>query len=110
LNIVQNAIDASPDGGIVTVSTGQLAGASESGGPWTTITVEDRGPGIPIALQKRLFEHFYTTKPGGTGLGLTLSKQIMMMHNGDIRVESEPRCGTKVTLLFPPTPDERGRH
>ena len=110
LNIVQNAIDASPEGGVVTVSTGQLSRVSEAGVPWTTITVEDRGPGIPIALQKRLFEHFYTTKPGGTGLGLTLSKQIMMMHNGDIRVESEPRRGTKVTMLFPPTPDERGRH
>jgi signal transduction histidine kinase len=95
LNVVQNAIDASPEHGVVTVGTGRsVEGKVE-------IVVRDHGPGIPPGQRQRLFEQFHTTKTGGTGLGLSLSKQIMDRHNGEIRVEVAPGGGTVVTVVFP---------
>jgi PAS domain S-box-containing protein len=95
LNVVQNAIDASPEHGVVTVGTGRsVEGRVE-------IVVRDHGPGIPPGQRQRLFEQFHTTKTGGTGLGLSLSKQIMDRHNGEIRVEVAPGGGTVVTVVFP---------
>ncbi len=95
LNIIQNAIDASPGHGIVTVGTGR------SGEGAVEIVVRDHGPGIPPEQQQRLFEQFHTTKSGGTGLGLSLSKQIMDRHQGEIRVDVAPGGGTVVTIVFP---------
>ena len=64
------------------------------------ITVEDNGPGIvPEALDK-IFVPFFTTKPGGSGIGLSLCKQIMTLHKGNIAVRSHPGQGSCFTLLF----------
>jgi signal transduction histidine kinase/CheY-like chemotaxis protein len=104
LNIVQNAIDASPQQGVVTIATMLTKKTPDGRGPWVTIAVHDEGPGIARDQQTRLFEVFYTTKPGGTGLGLTLSKEIMERHSGDILIESERGKGTTVSLLFPAEP------
>jgi PAS domain S-box-containing protein len=95
LNILQNAIDASPEHGIITVRTGR------SGEGAVEIVVCDHGPGISAGQMHRLFEQFYTTKSGGTGLGLSLSKQIMDRHNGEIRVDMAPEGGAVVTVVFP---------
>jgi len=95
LNIIQNAIDASPEHDTVTVRTGR------SGERTIEVGVRDHGPGIPPGQRQRLFEQFQTTKSGGTGLGLSLSKQIMDRHDGDIRVDVAPEGGTVVTIVFP---------
>jgi PAS domain S-box-containing protein len=95
LNIMQNAIDASPGHSIVTIGTGR------SGEGAVEIVVRDHGPGIPPGQQERLFEQFHTTKSGGTGLGLSLSKQIMDRHQGEIRIDMAPGGGTVVTIVFP---------
>jgi len=95
LNIIQNAIDASPEHDTVTVRTGR------SGERTIEVGVRDHGPGIPPGQRQRLFEQFQTTKSGGTGLGLSLSKQIMDRHDGDIRVDVAPQGGTVVTIVFP---------
>jgi len=95
LNIVQNAIDASPERGTVLVGTGR------SGVEAVEIVVRDYGPGIPAAQRKQLFEQFHTTKSGGTGLGLSLSRQIMDRHNGEIRIDAAPGGGTIVAIVFP---------
>ena len=64
------------------------------------IEVEDNGPGIPDDLQDEVFIPFFTTKPEGTGVGLSISRQIMQQHGGDLRVSSEPGRGTRFVLEF----------
>ena len=65
------------------------------------LAVSDTGPGIPRERLPRVFEPFYTGKPNGSGLGLTIAERIVSAHGGRIEVDSEPGRGTRVTLLFP---------
>jgi signal transduction histidine kinase len=71
------------------------------------IHVRDHGIGIPHEERDRVFEPFYrvdksrTRKTGGYGLGLSLAREIMRAHGGDILIESRPRWGTRVSLVFP---------
>ena len=64
------------------------------------IEVEDNGPGISAELLEEIFIPFFTTKPDGTGVGLSISRQIMQQHGGDLRVSSEPGRGTRFVLEF----------
>ncbi|MCM4172279.1 PAS domain-containing protein [Arenibacter sp. TNZ] len=64
------------------------------------IEVEDNGPGIPAELINEIFVPFFTTKNSGTGVGLSLSKQILRMHGGNLKVSSQPDRYTTFTLLF----------
>jgi signal transduction histidine kinase len=103
LNVIQNAIDASAEGGRVVVLTGIESWSSADGGDTNAIVVKvrDHGKGITAEQRKHLFEQFYTTKKGGTGLGLTISRQIMEKHRGEIRFDAPEDGGTLVRLLFP---------
>jgi PAS domain S-box-containing protein len=104
LNILQNAIDASHDGGLISVSTGVVDEpiiGQTIGVPCVALVVRDHGVGMSKEQYKHVFEHFKTTKPGGTGLGLAMSKQIMLRHGGEIIIEPAPGSGTIVRLLFP---------
>ncbi len=74
------------------------AGADAKGKPF--IEVEDSGPGIPEELLEEIFIPFFTTKPTGTGVGLSISKQIMQLHGGDIRVSSSVGGGARFVLEF----------
>lgn len=67
------------------------------------IRVSDTGPGIPEALREKIFEIFFTTKPAGkgTGLGLTITKNIMKLHGGDVKIECPPDGGTTFILQLP---------
>ena len=94
LNIAQNAIDASPEGATVTMTTG--AENDE-----VFIAVEDEGSGIPRERLERILEGFHTTKAGGTGLGLALSRQIMERHQGRLEIMPRSDRGTSVRMLFP---------
>jgi PAS domain S-box-containing protein len=98
LNLILNAADSAVDEERVTIS---LSTWSESGSVW--IGVEDDGAGIEYADLERVFDPFFTTKAAGdgTGLGLSLSYEIMRSHGGEIRVESEPGRGTLFTLSLP---------
>ena len=93
LNIAQNSRDAMTSGGILRVSSGQ-------DGDHSFLEFSDNGPGISPNLVHRIFEPFYTTKPNGTGLGLSLAEQIMTENNGSINVKSSPN-GTLVRLTIP---------
>jgi signal transduction histidine kinase len=64
------------------------------------IQVEDNGPGIPPDVQDKIFVPFFTTKEDGSGIGLSLSRQIMRLHGGSISVRSTPEEGTVFTLRF----------
>jgi PAS domain S-box-containing protein len=101
LNLIANARQAMPGGGIVTVDVrreGELAIA----------TVTDNGPGIEPAVAERIFEPFFTTKrlTGGTGLGLSVSLGIAEAHGGRLTVASDPDAGSTFTLCLPA--EERG--
>jgi PAS domain S-box-containing protein len=107
LNLVQNAIDVAPEKSTITVSTclmEDLIAKSPTAKQKVALVVLDRGPGIPLDVQKHLFEPFHTTKESGTGLGLALSKQIMDKHNAEIRIEPAVGGGTIARLIFPVQP------
>lgn len=74
------------------------AGADAKGR--TFIEVEDTGPGIPPELLDEIFIPFFTTKPTGTGVGLSISRQIMQLHGGDIRVSTAVGGGARFVLDF----------
>jgi signal transduction histidine kinase len=97
MNLLTNAIDASPENGKVTVRT-----RADDG--FVRIEVEDQGGGIDPAVRERIFDPFFTTKPlgKGTGLGLSISYGIVQEHNGRIEVDSEMGKGSKFTVVLPP--------
>lgn len=94
-NLVRNAIEAMADGG------GRLTLRARRAGEHLVLVVEDTGPGIPEAVQARLFQAFVTAnKPGGTGLGLPIVKRIVEQHGGSVSVASSPG-GTRFELRLP---------
>jgi signal transduction histidine kinase len=64
------------------------------------IQVEDNGPGIIMEALDKIFIPFYTTKKGGSGIGLSWSRQIMLLHKGSLTVQSKPNVRTVFTLRF----------
>jgi PAS domain S-box-containing protein len=98
-NLVQNAVDASPPGGEITVTTLSVDGGYE-------LRVRDRGPGIPAVVRERIFDPFYTTKPhslrpGGMGLGLYLVRRSVEALGGTVHLVSPPDGGTEFIIWFP---------
>jgi len=96
INLVLNAVEAvsSQEDGRVELT----AGLNEKGR--VTIQVSDNGPGMSREVQEKIFVPFFTTKKGGSGIGLSLSRQIMRLHHGSISVQSEPQVKTIFTLRF----------
>ncbi len=102
LNIIINALQATPPGGSVTVSTTVLEeGICE-------ILFMDSGQGIDAATMERISEPFFTTKPDGSGLGLAITKKIIESHGGKLLIKSEPGRGTAVTIRLPMWNDANG--
>jgi PAS domain S-box-containing protein len=97
LNLVQNALDAMPGGGTLCV-------AGRSTTAHVQFQVQDTGNGIPAEQLTQIFEPLYTTKPGGTGLGLYIVQQIVDAHGGQVTVDSVAGQGTTFTLTLPRTP------
>lgn len=97
LNVINNAVDAMPDGGVLAIE-------GQSQGGFAYIRFTDTGPGMDPAVQARVFEPFFTTKPAGTGLGLTVSRRIVEAHGGSIRIVSEVGRGTTVEVRLPVAP------
>jgi PAS domain S-box-containing protein len=99
INLSNNAVDAMPKGGSLTVRT--ALSVRQPG--YVEIQVRDTGDGIPKEVQKKIFEPFFTTKEvgKGTGLGLSLVYEIVQKHGGTIKLESEEGKGTEFTVLLP---------
>jgi signal transduction histidine kinase len=102
LNLLTNALDATPRGGRVSVVTRVAAPSRE-----VVTDVSDTGPGIPLAERREIFEAFFSTKqPGrGTGLGLFISSQIVREHGGRIDLESEEGAGSRFSMALPAAPE-----
>ncbi|MEX0803382.1 MAG: ATP-binding protein [Candidatus Binatia bacterium] len=95
INLCKNAVEAMPEGGILTVR-----GKNSAGG--VQLEIADTGAGIPATV--KVFQPFTTTKPEGTGLGLAIVRQIIDAHGGTIFYSSDPGKGTSFYLSLPPTP------
>ncbi len=99
LNVLQNAIEASPSGGTITVTLVQQDHGVE---PGLEVTVADRGTGISPTHLPHVFEPFFTSgKPRGTGLGLAICRNILEAHGGEIALDSEVGRGTTVRVWAP---------
>jgi hypothetical protein len=105
-NLVQNALDASPPDGTITVTAEQV-------GDVCVLRVRDEGPGIPEALRERIFEPFFSTKDrtvrtGGMGIGLALVRQSVLAVGGRISVQTNEQGGSTFEVRLPMTPLETG--
>jgi PAS domain S-box-containing protein len=94
LNLIKNAVAAMPEGGTLRVETRRADGEA-------LVRVSDTGTGIPDEIMDKIFEPYFTTKPFGTGLGLTIVFKIVKEHFGDISVSSRVGEGTTVALSLP---------
>lgn len=109
LNLIDNAIDASYDGGTISISTraAGLSGEDPGKGKWVKVAVTDNGRGIPEEYVGKIFTPFYTTKVHGTGLGLSISQEIVQSHHGHIEVKSRPDEGSTF-IVFLPAAEKKG--
>lgn len=101
MNLLVNAAHAIKRDGVITIRTGEDHG-------WARIDIRDNGSGIATEDLPRIFDPFFTTKPVGlgTGLGLSVSYNIVKKHGGTISVDSTPGVGTTFTVKLPLVPFE----
>lgn len=102
-SILLNARQAMPTGGIVEVTASNVTSPKTSAGcaEYVRIAIRDYGNGIPADTISRVFDPYFTTKPGASGLGLTSAYSIVQKHSGSISIESQPGRGTLVTVDLP---------
>ena len=106
-NLISNALKFTPPAGKITVEAKKCAGESAQLSPYVEVRVKDTGPGIPKKDQKRIFEKFVqldatsTRSVPGTGIGLTIAKDIIELHGGRIWVESEVGKGSSFIVEIP---------
>jgi signal transduction histidine kinase len=94
VNVLRNAIEASPPGGEVVVQGGARDG-------WAEVRIHDAGPGIPAADREHIFTPFFTTKEHGTGLGLAIAREFAEAHGGFLDVADDGASGTTFVLRLP---------
>jgi signal transduction histidine kinase len=97
LNLLLNALQAMPNGGELML----MASVTQSSTPQAQIDVIDTGPGIPADQTRKIFQAYYSTKKGGTGLGLAMARRIVEEHGGQIGVRSEPTKGSNFFIKLP---------
>ena len=95
LNLAQNAIQAMPRGGRLSMSCSAMANRR------VRVRVEDTGVGIAPENLTKIFELYYTTKERGTGVGLSMVYRTIQIHNGEIDVESTVGVGTAFIVVLP---------
>ena len=102
VNIIMNAAQAMPEGGVITIGTASADGT-------VSISVSDQGTGIKEEDLEKIFEPFFSTKGKGegTGLGLSLTRRLVEANNGRIEVKSSPGKGSTFTLFLPASPSTR---
>ena len=126
LNVIQNGAQAMPNGGRLEVtldeersvgeSSNGLTGArgggergSAAAGNFAVLRIADEGTGIPPEIREKIFDLYFTTKSGGSGIGLAMTYRIMQLHYGSVEVQSREGRGTEFRLRIPLAATERGR-
>jgi len=94
INLIRNAIQATPTGGLITVDVKYARGQ-------VMVSVTDSGCGIPEEQMEKIFDPYFTTRDGGAGLGLMIVQRIVSEHGGDVLVASNPGRGTTMTVRLP---------
>ncbi len=94
LNLVLNALQAMPGGGVLTLT-------AEPRRDGVVLTVDDTGPGIPADVRPRVFDPYFTTRPGGLGLGLAIARRIVETHGGTIDAGDAPGGGARFQVRLP---------
>jgi signal transduction histidine kinase/ActR/RegA family two-component response regulator len=100
-NILLNARQAMPEGGIIEVRAQNVAAEGAQEADRVRISIRDYGCGIPADVLPRIFDPYFTTKPGGRGLGLATAYTIVAKHGGSLSVESRPGYGAVFTIDLP---------
>jgi len=101
LNLALNAIEAMPEGGHLTMRAYRNKGSA-------VLEVSDDGTGIDDDTKAKVLRPFFTTKSDGSGLGLSITNQLVEANGGTMQIESETAVGTTVTITFPVVDPERG--
>jgi signal transduction histidine kinase len=132
LNVIQNGAQAMPEGGTLEVILEEEGGGADaltaSGRPkdpsanrnggdrlpqaaanTAILRIADEGPGIPAEIREKIFDLYFTTKSGGSGIGLAMTYRIMQLHYGSVEVQSREGHGTEFRLRIPLAAAERGR-
>jgi len=102
LNVIQNGAQAMPEGGTLRV-------VLEEERKFALLRISDQGPGIPDDIREKIFDLYFTTKTGGSGIGLAMTYRILQLHYGSIEVQSIPGRGTEFLLRIPLAATEWGR-
>ena len=108
VNLLTNACEAMKGGGSIVIQEGETF--LQSIGQVVTIQVSDNGPGIPEAVQDKIFQPFFTTKEEGTGLGLSIATRILGEHGGWLDLDSQEGRGTTFTINLPYRKIQYGSH
>jgi signal transduction histidine kinase len=125
LNVIQNGAQAMPDGGRLEVVLEGDQRIAASGDNWranapgdrsgaagwksAVLRIADEGPGIPEDIREKIFDLYFTTKVGGSGIGLAMTYRILQLHHGSVEVQSERDRGTEFRLRIPLAATEWGR-
>jgi signal transduction histidine kinase len=102
LNVIQNGAQAMPEGG-------KLEVVLEEDRKFAALRISDQGPGIPAEIQEKIFDLYFTTKSGGSGIGLSMTYRILQLHHGSVEVQSKPGRGAEFLLRIPLAATEWGR-
>lgn len=102
LNVIQNGAQAMPDGGTLDVALSEDR-------KFAVLRISDQGSGVPDEIKEKIFDLYFTTKTGGSGIGLAMTYRILQLHHGSIEVQSKPDRGTEFLLRIPLAATEWGR-
>jgi signal transduction histidine kinase len=106
LNVIQNGAQSMPDGGKLEVALEEdLAPGPKS----AVLRIADEGSGIPEEIREKIFDLYFTTKAGGSGIGLAMTYRILQLHHGSVEVQSNADRGTEFQLRIPLAAAEWGR-
>jgi signal transduction histidine kinase len=103
LNVIQNGVQAMPEGGVLRV-------VLEKERELAVLRIADQGPGIPEEIREKIFYLYFTTKSGGSGIGLAMTYRILQLHYGSIEVQSNAERGTEFLLRIPLAATEGRQH